>query len=137
MRGGAEPEGKGCCGHPRRLGNLYEARCCGEWRPGLAPKHRVTGGANIKCEPTPVPKVTDVLCLDCYDSKGAKHGRNDRSLHDGWHIASFRSTNSIPLNRINDSQLLNVCPCSFVYVVELVRGGARADWFGSMTNHIS
>src|SRR5437016_4468968 len=84
MRGGGEPEGKGCCGHPRRISDLLEARCCGEWRPGLARAHRVTGGANIKCKPTSLPKIADVLRLDCCDSKGTKHGRNEHSLHDGW-----------------------------------------------------
>ena len=36
----------------------------------------------MKCKPTPLPKVADVLCLDCCDRKGTKHGRNDHSLHD-------------------------------------------------------
>jgi len=44
----------------------------------------VTRGADIKCKPTPLPNIADILCLNCcYRSKGAEYGRDDQYSHDG------------------------------------------------------
>ena len=85
---GVEPNVKRSCGHPRRVGELREARRCGERSPSFTRVHSMARGADIKRELMALLNIAAFLRLDsCGRNEGAESGRDGQySYH-----ANFQS----------------------------------------------